>query len=148
MFSKFEIRLENVFFLGYVLTGGVVVDPKKMEAVSEWQQPKNLTDIESFLDLVGYYQRFIKNFSKIANPMTELLKNNILFIWSEKCEASFQELKSKHTTTSFLTCPDIRKDYLVYCHASLEGLVCVLMQDGKIICFTTFEVTSGELPNS
>jgi hypothetical protein len=57
--------------------------------VSKWQSPKIVTKIRSFLGMVGYYHRFIENFSKIAKPMTELLKNNTPFVWSEKCEASF-----------------------------------------------------------
>ena len=73
-FSKCEFWLEKVAFLGHVLTAeGVAVDPAKIEAVIEWPQPKNITDIRSFLGLAGYYRRFIKNFSKIAKPMTELL---------------------------------------------------------------------------
>jgi hypothetical protein len=52
-------------------TDGVVVDPSKIEAVTEWKQPQNITDIKSFLGLARYYRRFIENFSKIAKPMTE-----------------------------------------------------------------------------
>jgi len=107
-FSKCEFWLEKVAFLGHVLTAeGVAVDPAKIEAMIEWQQPKNVTYIRSFLGLARYYRRFIKNFSKIAKAMTELLKNGTPFVWSEKCEASFQELKSKLTTTPILTIPDV-----------------------------------------
>ena len=59
---------------------GVVVDPTKIEAMTEWQQLKNITDIRSFLGLARYYRRFIENFSKIAKPMTELLKNGEPFV--------------------------------------------------------------------
>ncbi|XP_025801385.1 uncharacterized protein LOC112880861 [Panicum hallii] len=118
-FSKCEFWLEKVAFLGHVLTAdGVAVDPEKIEAVSEWQQPKSVTDIRSFLGLAGYYRRFIENFSKIAKPMTELLKSNVPFVWSPKCEASFQELKSRLTTTPVLTLPDIRKDFPRHTHAT------------------------------
>lgn len=73
-FEKCEFWLENVAFLGHVLTAdGIAVDPTKIEAISEWKQPQNVTDIRSFLGLAGYYRRFIENFSKIAKPMTELL---------------------------------------------------------------------------
>ena len=61
-------------------TDGVVVDPAKIEAMTEWQQPKNITDIRSFPGLAGYNRRFIENFSKIAKPMTELLKNGVPFV--------------------------------------------------------------------
>ena len=105
-FSKCEYWLEKVAFLGLVLKAdGVAVDPSKIEVEIEWQQPKDITNIRCFLGLAGYYQRFIENFSKIAKPMTKLLKNGVPIVWSEKCEASFQELKSKLTTTSNLTLP-------------------------------------------
>ena len=140
-FSKCEFWLEKVAFLGHVLTTeGVVVDPAKIEAVIEWQQPKNVTDIRSFLGLARYYRRFIKNFSKIAKPMTELLKNGTPFVWSEKCEASFQELKSKLTTTPILTLPDVQKDFVVYCDASHQGLGCVLMQEGKVVAYASLQL--------
>jgi hypothetical protein len=144
-FSKCEFWLEKVAFLGHVLTAeGVAVDPEKIEAVLEWQQPKSVTDIRSFLGLAGYYRRFIENFSKIAKPMTELLKNNVPFVWSPKCEASFQELKSLLTTTPVLTLPDIRKDFVVYCDASRPGLGCVLMQDGKVVAYASRQLRKYE----
>jgi hypothetical protein len=80
---------------------GVVVDPIKIEALSKWQSPKSMTEIRSFLGLAGYYRRFIENFSKIAKPMTELLKSNTLYVWSP-----------------VLTLLDASKDFVVYCDAS------------------------------
>jgi hypothetical protein len=72
--------------------------------------------------MAGYYQRFIENFSKIAKPMTELFKNNTKFEWSEVCEKSFQESKRRLTTAPVLTLPDIKKDFVVYCDSSMQGL--------------------------
>jgi hypothetical protein len=86
-----------------LLAEGVVVDPSKIEAVSKWQSPKSVMEIRSFLGIVGYYCRFIENFSKIAKPMTELLKTNTPYVWLDKCEAGFQELKTRLTTTPVLT---------------------------------------------
>jgi hypothetical protein len=81
-FSKCEFWLEKVAFLGHILIAeGVVVDPEKVEAVSHWQQPTNVSEIRSFLGLAGYYQRFIEAFSKIARPMTELLRKYKKFTW-------------------------------------------------------------------
>jgi GGDEF domain-containing protein len=118
-FSKCEFWLEEVAFLGHVLiANGVAVDPSKIEAVKEWEQPRNMTDIRSFLGLTGYYRRFIENFSKIAKPMTNLLKKTNEFEWTLECDLSFQTLKQKLTTTPVLALPDIRKDFVVYYDAS------------------------------
>jgi hypothetical protein len=137
-FSKCEFWMEEVAFLDHVLSAkGVVVDPSKIEAVSRWQSLKSVTEIQSFLGLAGYYRRFIENFSKIAKPMTELLKRNTSYVWSDKCEASFQELKTCLTTTPVLTLPDASKDFVVYCDASRQGLGCVLMEGGKVVVYAS-----------
>ncbi|KAK1607985.1 hypothetical protein QYE76_031658 [Lolium multiflorum] len=81
----------------------------------------------------SYYRRFIEGFSKIAGPMTKLLKKNTPFVWTDECEASFQKLKEKLTTTPVLADPEPGKDYTVYCDDSKNGLGCVLMQDLKIL---------------
>jgi hypothetical protein len=79
-FSKCEFWMEKVAFLGHMLSAeGIAVDPSKVESVTKWEQPLNVTDVRSFLGLAGYYRKFIENFSKIAKPMTELLKNNTRF---------------------------------------------------------------------
>jgi hypothetical protein len=77
-----------------------------------------VSEIRSFLGLAGYYRRFIEGFSKIARPMTELLKEEKKFNWTESCEKRFQELKRRLTTAPVLTLPDIRRDFVVYCDAS------------------------------
>jgi hypothetical protein len=61
-----------------------------------WMSPTNALEIRSFLGLAGYYRRFIKDFSKIAKPMTRLLEKNMDFDWTEECQVSFEELK-KHS---------------------------------------------------
>jgi hypothetical protein len=144
-FSKCEFWMEEVAFLGHVLSAkGVAVDPSKIETVSKWQSPKSVTEIRSFLSLAGYYRRFIENFSKISKPMTELLKSNMPYVWSDKCEASFQELKTHLTTTSVLTLPDASKEFVVYCDASRQGLGCVLMQGGKVVAYASRQLRKHE----
>jgi hypothetical protein len=131
-FSKCEFWMEEVAFLGHVLSvKGVVADPSKIEAVSKWQSPKFVIEICSFLGLAGYYSRFIENLSKIAKLMRELLKSNMSYVWSDKCEANFQELKTRLTTTPILTLSDASKDFMVYCYGSRQGLGCVLMQGAR-----------------
>jgi hypothetical protein len=98
----------------------------------------------SFLSLAGYYHRFIENFSKIAKPITELLKSNMSYVWSDECEASFQELKTRLTTTQVLTLPDASKDFVVYYDASRQGLGCVLMQGGKVVAYASRQLRKHE----
>jgi hypothetical protein len=142
-FSKCEFWLEKISFLGHILTAkGVAVDPRKVETVSNWQQP--MSEIRSFLGLAGYYRRFIEEFSKIARPMTELLKKEKKFNWTESCEKSFQELKRRLTTAPVLTLPDIQRDFVVYCDVSRQGLGCVLMQDGKVVAYAPRQLKPHE----
>ena len=96
-----------------------------------------MTQIRSFLGLAGYYRRFIEGFSKIAKPMTELLKKDRKFKWIEDCEKSFNELKIRLTTAPVLTLPDIYRSFDVYCDASRQGMGCVLMQDSKVAAYAS-----------
>ena len=77
--------------------------------------------------------------------MTELLKKDTKFKWTEECEASFQELKKRLTTAPVLILPDIRKDLQVYCDASRLGLGSVLMQDGRVVSFASRKLKPHEL---
>ncbi|CAO1940470.1 unnamed protein product [Urochloa humidicola] len=129
--SKCEFWLKRVPFLGHILSkNGVEVDPSKVNDVLNWKQPKNVKEVRGFLGLAGYYRRFIENFSKIAKPMTELLKKEVPFKWSDACEEAFQILKTKLTTAPVLAQLDITKSFDVYCDASRIGIGCVLMQEG------------------
>jgi hypothetical protein len=88
--SKCEFWLKEVLFLGHIISeGGILVDPSKVKDVLSWNTPQNVSDIQSFLGLAGYYRRFIKRFSKIAKPMTELLEKGKTFEWTPRREASF-----------------------------------------------------------
>jgi hypothetical protein len=87
--------------------------------------------------LAGYYQRFIPNFSKIARPITDLLKKGEKFVWNVGCDEAFQTLKKLLITSPVLAQPDIMKFFDVYCDASGTGLGCVLMQDGRVISYSS-----------
>jgi hypothetical protein len=87
--------------------------------------------------MAGYYRCFIKGFSSIARPMIELLKKDNKFVWTPKCEESFQIIKKKLTTAPVLTLPDIHQDFVVFCDASRQGLGCVLMQNEKVIAYAS-----------
>jgi hypothetical protein len=144
-FSKCEFWLEEVGFLGHILSaGGIAVDPAKIKTVMEWKAPTTQTEVRAFLGLAGYYRRFVEGFSSIARPMTQLLKKDRKFEWTDKCEESFQQLKSRLTTAPILIMPDIAKPFDVYCDASKTGLGCVLMQEGKVVSYLSRQLKQHE----
>ncbi|TYK21201.1 pol protein [Cucumis melo var. makuwa] len=81
--AEHEEHLHQVSFLGHVVSGeGVSVDPAKIEAVTSWPRPSTVSEIRSFLDLAGYYRRFVEDFSRIASPLTQLTRKGTPFVWS------------------------------------------------------------------
>ncbi|RZB69283.1 Transposon Tf2-11 polyprotein [Glycine soja] len=110
--SKCEFWLEKVSFLGHVVSqGGIAIDPSKIEAVLEWESPKSVFEIRSFLGLAGYYRRFIEGFSKLALPLTKLTRKGQAFVWDTQCEHSFQTLKERLTTAPMLVLPNPREPF-------------------------------------
>ena len=74
-------------FLGHVVSkGGIVVDPSKVDVVMQWELPKSVFEVRSFLGLAGYYRRFIVGFSKLAFPLTQLTRKGQAYVWDAKCE--------------------------------------------------------------
>ncbi|GJX37130.1 putative reverse transcriptase domain-containing protein [Tanacetum coccineum] len=137
-FSKCEFWLREVQFLRHVINGNKIhVDPNKIEAVKNWKAPRTPSEVRSFLELAGYYRRFIENFSKIAKSLTILTQKCKTFNWGEDQENAFQTLKDKLGNASVLAFPNRQKDFVVYCDASGLGLGCVLMQRGKVISYAS-----------
>ena len=127
---------------------GIQVDPKKIEAVADWPRPTTVIEIRSFLGLAGYYRRFVKDFSKIAAPLTRLTQKNVKFVWTDRCKEHFQLLKDLLTTALVLTLPSGDKGFTVYCDASRVRLGCVLMQNGRVVAYASRQLKSEELPHS
>ena len=144
--SKCEFWLKEVSFLGHVVSnGGIAVDPGKVQDVLNWKPPTKVSEIRSFLGLAGYYRRFIEGFSKLAKPMTALLEKNAKFVWSDKCQANFDELKKILTTAPVLILPDLSKNFSIYCDASRLGLGFVLMQEGRVVAYASRQLRKHEL---
>ena len=101
---------------------GMSVDPEKVEVMMSWERPRSVFEIRSFLGLVGYYRRFIEDFSRLAAPMMRLTRKEVKFDWDDRCEEAFQELKRRLTLAPILIVPDRRQGYTVYCDASRAGL--------------------------
>ena len=118
--------MDKVVFLGHVISvEGVYVDPNKIAAIVNWEPPKTVTKVRSFLGLVGYYRRFVQDFSIIVSPLTKLLRKNVKFDWTPECQQSFEILKEKLITALVLSLLVERGKYVVYSDASQKGLGCV-----------------------
>jgi len=87
--------------------------------------------VRSFLSLVGYDKRFVEGFSKRVNPLTYLTRKDHPFAWTDECEACFEDMKKRLTTATMFVIPDLTKMFEVHCHASYQGLGCVLMQEKR-----------------
>jgi hypothetical protein len=144
-FNKCVFWLMQVTFLGHVISlRGVSVDPGKVKDVLNSKPPTDVLGIRSFLRLLGYYHRFIQDFSKIAKPMTRLLEKGKVFKWTQYNHESFEKLKKHLTTAPVLVLPDQSKKFDIYCDASRRGLGCVLMQDGQVVSYASRQFRKHE----
>jgi ribonuclease HI len=132
-------------FLGHIINkDGLAVDPKKVADILNWKAPTDARGIKSFIGMAGYYRRFIEGFSKIAIPMIALLGNKVKFKWTQKCQEAFEALKEKLTTVHVLVLPNVQKPFLVYCDACYTGLGCVLMQEGRVVAYSSQQLKVHE----
>ena len=128
---KCHFCVEKVLYLGHVITkDGIFVDEKKTEKISKYQIPKSQTEVRSFLGLCNYYRRFVKNFSKLATPLNQLLQEDTKFNWSQECEESFQALKHAFVTAPMLKYPDMNAPFILSTDASGTSLGYILGQKG------------------
>jgi hypothetical protein len=136
---------KKIHYLGHIVSEeGIVVDLEKIEAIKSWPTPKNVSEVRSFMGLVGYYRRFIEGFSKVAHPITSLQKKGTKFEWTTKCEESFQHLKELLTSAPILKVADPDEDFVVCTDACKEGLGGVLTQNGHVICYESRKLKEHE----
>ncbi|GJR15449.1 putative reverse transcriptase domain-containing protein [Tanacetum coccineum] len=128
-------------FLALEKGNGIHVDPSKVKAIKNWKALRTSTEVRSLLGLVGYYCRFIENFSKIAKSLTILTQKSKTFDWGEEQELAFQTLKDKLCNAPVLALPDGPEDFVLKIHEKnytthdLElGSGLLHLRSGDIIC--------------
>ena len=148
--NKCEFLCKEVSYLGHIISeDGVKPDPKKLDAVWKFPIPKTDKNVKQFLGLAGYYRRFIQGFSKIAKPLTELLKNNVKFHWSKEQQKSFDTLRMLLCCEPLLQYPDFSKTFVLTTDASGYAIGGILSQ-GPIgrdlpIAYTSRLLTKPEI---
>ena len=154
--SKCFFFKEEIEYLGHLVSGkGVATSPKKIEAVTKWPVPQTVYDVRSFLGFVGYYRRFIRDFSKISKPIREVIiglenqskrvAKKTLINWSEAAQSAFEVLKELCVNAPILAFPDYKLPFILHTDSSTEGLGAVLYQkqEGKlrVIAYASRSVT-------
>ncbi|UYV61064.1 hypothetical protein LAZ67_1003288, partial [Cordylochernes scorpioides] len=133
--SKCEFGRREIEFLGYVIsTGGLEPGPRKIKAIEEFPEPKNVHDIRRFLGLTNFFRRFVKDFARKAEPLSRLTKKGSQFEWKEEQRRSFGGLRKDLVEYPVLAHynPELKTE--VHCDASAEGLAGMVLQmdeDGK-----------------
>ncbi|MCW3101545.1 MAG: uncharacterized protein JWL77_7163 [Chthonomonadaceae bacterium] len=128
--SKCEFFKQSISFLGHVVSGeGIGMETNKVEAVQEWPIPTSVTAVRAFLGLAGYYRRFVRNFSEIALPLTDLLRTEIKFRWTDIRQTAFQRLKQAISSAPVLAIPNETLPYVVTTDASGYAVGATLSQD-------------------
>ena len=143
--KKSEIFLKEIQYLGHIISqAGIRMDPKKLEVIKGWPIPTNLHELRSFIGMCAYYRRFIEKFSFIARPLHDLTKKNVKYVWTNKENESFENLKTKLISQPVLILPDLSKPFEVQCDACGHCLGAVLLQEGHAIAYESRRLNDQE----
>jgi hypothetical protein len=143
--AKCEFEKSEVKFLGHIVgADGVKVDPDKIAAISQWPPPTHLSALRSFMGLAQYFRKFIKDFSRVATPLTNLTKKDTPYRWTDACQQAFERIQHALTHAPVLALPDFNKPFEVTCDASVEGIGAVLTQDGRPLAFESRKLSPPE----
>ncbi|GES92926.1 retroviral-like aspartic protease 1 [Rhizophagus clarus] len=123
---------DEIPFLGHVVSRhGIQTDPEKLRVIKEFPIPKDLTQLRGFIALASYYRKFVKNFSRIVEPLNRLLKKNTPFVWGNDQVDSFEYLKTCLMTPPILSYPNFEKPFILYTDASTFALGAILSQKNE-----------------
>jgi hypothetical protein len=144
--EKCEFGVTEVDFLGHRITQeGLMMDDHKVKAILDWEPPKSVPTLRSFLGLASYYRKFIKNFAKIAAPLTNLLKKSVVtYDWDEACDEAFGTLKGILVKAPVLKLLDFDKDFEIHSDASDFAIGGVIVQDGRSMAFESKKLSETE----
>jgi hypothetical protein len=127
--EKFHFLVKEGIVLGHLVSvRGIEVDRAKVEVIAKLPPPINVKGVRSFLGHAGFYRRFIKDFSKIAKPLTNLLNQDVVFDFDNQCKEAFAKLKEALVTAPIVQPPDWTLPFELMCDASDFAVGAVLGQ--------------------
>ena len=139
--KKCNFLAESVCFLGHIVSGdGVRPNPTNVSKILGWKRPENASDIRSFVQTARYYARFVKGFSDIAKPLTDLTCDKVAFAWSPECEEAFNKIKAALTGPEVMAYPlEDGGEFILDTDASATCIGAVLSQiqnnEERVICY-------------
>lgn len=136
--SKCSFAQQQLTYLGHIISvAGVATEPIKIQEVVNWVTPANQKKLRGFLDLAGYYRKFVQGFGIISKPLTNLLRKGVPYKWTQETELAFQQLKQALVSALVLALPGFSKPFTVETDASDSGIGAVLSQDKHPIAFVS-----------
>ena len=127
--SKCHFLRQEVEYLGHLITPkGLLPNPNKVCAVTNYPAPASVTQVRQFVGLVSYYRRFVRNFARLAAPLHRLMQKDITFYWTMECQEAFEALKKRLVEAPVLVYPDFSTGFVLETDASYQGLGAVLSQ--------------------
>ena len=148
--DKCIFMADEVIYMGHLVNSkGTRATTDKIESIQNAPSPTNVTELKSYLGLLNYYRSFLQNLSTVLQPLNELLKTEVAWVWSKNCEKSFKESKRLVAGSGLLVHFDMRKPVTVACDASSYGVGAVIshiMQDGseRPIAFASRTLSASE----
>jgi hypothetical protein len=148
--KKFQFCKRSIKYLGFIIDDkGLKIDPEKIAPILNYPQPKTVREVRRLVGASSWFRKFIKNFSTLVAPITDLISNNKKKInWTPEAQEAFEKLKTSLVTAPVLAAPNFTISFSVHCDASDVGLAGVLMQryaDGdKVVAYFSRKLTKSE----
>ncbi|XP_059437724.1 uncharacterized protein LOC132170646 [Corylus avellana] len=143
--EKCEFARREILFLGHKISAGkILMDEGKVKAIQDWSPPKTVSGLRSFLGLANYYRKFIAAYSKKAAPLTDLLKKDRQWRWTDQCQAAFDKLKAAVASEPVLHLPDFELPFEVHTDASDRAIGGVLVQEGHPVAYESRKLKEAE----
>ena len=143
--EKCELAHQEILFLGHKVNKGMVMmDEGKVQAILDWPPPSKVTELRSFLGLTNYYKKFIQGYSKKVAPLTDLLKKEKKWVWTDACQEAFEKLKAVVSSELMLRLTEFELPFEVHTDASDKAIGGVLVQEKHLVAYESKKLNEAK----